>query len=570
MSRRTWLVIVAASLCGVGAAVLILASDHYEQREIWAVFGPFVGWSFVGTGLYARHRRPEYRFGDLMVLTGFAWFLQALAASNASLVFTLGIVVGALWGAVFIHTLVTFPTGRLETRAQGLVVGFTYAVLFLIQAPLALFSDEEWVTGCERSCPRQLLLVDRDDTAADVALVTGTTLALALVAAVIAVLIARWRRASPPERRVLGPVFLFGALALVLFGAGLGSQSTALLAAALVPVALVPYAFLAGLVRTAVAGSQGVRELVTRLGATADPVEVRQAFADALGDPSISLAYRLPERDEWVGSSGLPIEIGERAVTEIVHRGRLVAALVHDPVLLENPGLLRAVGSAAALSLENRRLSAELLARLAELRASRARIVQAGDTERRRLERNLHDGAQSRFVALALDLRLARARANDDPEVANVLDRAIESLSRGLEELRDLARGIHPAILTDKGLQPALRALADRAPVAVEIDAPDRDERLPEPIETTTYFPVAEALTNIAKYAHASRATVRVTSADGRVRVDVVDDGVGGANTSTGSGLRGLADRVAAVGGTLEVTSPPGRGTRVRATMPVA
>jgi signal transduction histidine kinase len=257
-------------------------------------------------------------------------------------------------------------------------------------------------------------------------------------------------------------------------------------------------------------------------------------------------------------------------VTEIVHQGRLVAALVHDPMLLEDPGLLRAVASAAALSLENQRLNAELLARLAELRASRARIVQAGDSERRRLERNLHDGAQSRFVAPALDLRLARARASEDPEVADVLDRAIENLAGGLEELRELARGIHPAILTDKGLQPALRALADRARVAVEIDAPDRDERLPEPIETTAYFLVAEALTNIAKYAHASRATVRVGPADGGVLVEVADDGISGADPSSGSGLRGLADRVAAVGGTLQVTSPPGAGTRVRATIPVA
>jgi signal transduction histidine kinase len=569
MSRRTWLVIAAAALCGVGASALFLASDHYEQREIWAFFGPFVGWSFVGTGLYARRRRPEYRFGDLMVLTGFAWFLQALAASNTPLVFTIGVTTGALWAAVFIHMLVTFPTGRRETRAQRVVVGFTYVVLLLIPVPLALFSDEEWVTGCARSCPRQLLLVDPGDTAADVALVLATILGLALIAVVIALLIARWRRASPPERRVLGPVFVLGGLSLLLFGGGVGSQSDALFAAAFVPVALVPFGFLAGLARTTVAGSHGVRELVTRLGATADPVEVRQALADALGDPSLSLEYWLPERGEWVGSSGLPVEIGDRAVTEIVHKGRRVAALVHDPALLENPELLRAVGSAAALTLENQRLSAELLARLAELRASRARIVQAGDTERRRLERNLHDGAQSRFVALALDLRVARARAKDDPEVAEALDRAIENLASGLAELRELARGIHPAVLADKGLEPAVRALADRAPMPVEIEANDGEQRLPEQVETTAYFVVAEALTNVAKYAQASRATVSVTPADGRVFVEISDDGIGGADIASGSGLRGLADRVAAVGGTLEVTSPRGDGTRVRAEIPV-
>jgi signal transduction histidine kinase len=184
-------------------------------------------------------------------------------------------------------------------------------------------------------------------------------------------------------------------------------------------------------------------------------------------------------------------------------------------------------------------------------------------------ERNLHDGAQSRFVALALDLRLARGRAQGDPEVAAALDRAIENLAEGLAELRELARGIHPAILTEKGLAPAVRALADRAPVPVDIDAPDADGRLPEAVETTAYFVVAEALTNVAKYARASRATVRLTPAGGGVLVEVADDGVGGADAGSGSGLSGLADRVAAVGGTFEVTSPRGEGTRVRAAIPI-
>ena len=201
-----------------------------------------------------------------------------------------------------------------------------------------------------------------------------------------------------------------------------------------------------------------------------------------------------------------------------------------------------------------------------ELRASRARIVEAGDAERRRLERDLHDGAQSRLVALALLLRSARKRA--DGEVADLLDRAQEELHTSLEELRELARGIHPAVLTDRGLEPALEALTSRAPLPVTLEV-EGDERLPGPVESAAYFVVSEALTNVAKYAQATQATVAVRRVNGSVTVDVTDDGVGGADAAGGSGLRGLADRLAALDGTLRLDSPAGHGTRLHAEIPV-
>jgi signal transduction histidine kinase len=213
------------------------------------------------------------------------------------------------------------------------------------------------------------------------------------------------------------------------------------------------------------------------------------------------------------------------------------------------------------------RLDAELRARLEELRASRARLVQAGDAERRRLERDLHDGAQSRLVALAVLLGHARKRVAADAEAATLLDRAQSELKTSLGELRELARGIHPAVLTERGLAPALSALAARAPVPVTIKA-DGDERLPGPVEIAAYFVVSEALANVAKYAHASEASVAVRRANGHVIVDVSDDGVGGADAARGSGLRSLADRVAALDGTLSVDSPAGRGTRLHVEIP--
>jgi len=201
------------------------------------------------------------------------------------------------------------------------------------------------------------------------------------------------------------------------------------------------------------------------------------------------------------------------------------------------------------------------------LRASRARLVEAADGERRRLERNLHDGAQSRLVALALNLRLARMSVTDGSDTAALLDGSIDELGQSLKELRDLARGIHPAVLSERGLEPAVRALAARASVPVDVVGQPAG-RLPAAVETAAYFVVSEALTNVSKYAHAGHATVRVERVDGQLLVEVSDDGVGGASASDGSGLRGLADRVAALSGTLDVSSPPGRGTRLRAHLP--
>jgi signal transduction histidine kinase len=229
-------------------------------------------------------------------------------------------------------------------------------------------------------------------------------------------------------------------------------------------------------------------------------------------------------------------------------------------------GLLRS--RTAGLQLENVRLDAELQDRIEELRASRARIVQASDTARRRLERDLHDGAQQRLVALALDLKLARGKLDKDPAAAaELLDASIQELAEATSELRELARGIHPALLTDRGLGPALEAIASRAPIPVEV-APVPEMRLPGPVESAAYFVVAEALTNVSKYAKASHAEVTVSRSNGKVVVEVRDDGVGGANPAAGSGLSGLADRVAALDGLLDVESPRGGGTVVRAEVP--
>jgi signal transduction histidine kinase len=255
-------------------------------------------------------------------------------------------------------------------------------------------------------------------------------------------------------------------------------------------------------------------------------------------------------------------------VSQVEREGRRIAAIVHEPTLLEDPEHVRAAGAAAALALENERLEAELRAKVEELRASRGRLVAVGLHERRRLERNLHDGAQQRLVSTALSLRLAQERLGSDPEEAGrMLETSRHELEEALKDLRELARGIHPAVLSDRGLGAAIEALANRASVPVEVGELPAD-RLPEHVELAAYFVVSEALTNVAKYASESNARVAVTQVNGRLEVEVADDGPGGADPGRGSGLRGLAARLETIEGRLEVDSPPGGGTKVRARIP--
>jgi signal transduction histidine kinase len=396
-------------------------------------------------------------------------------------------------------------------------------------------------------------------------------------------LVRRWRRASPAQRRFLVPVYSAGVavtfllIVLVALQAG-GLDPDALdviWVISMVPFALVPFLFLATLVRARMVGSGAVGELMARLGEAPRRGELRDALAEALGDPSLELVYWLPEDSRFVDARGHPVELPEsgsgRAVTRVEREGEWVAAIVQDAVVADGQGgWLEAIGAAASLALENERLDAELRSKVEELRASRRRMLSIGLEERRRLERDLHDGAQQRLVSMALNMRLARTRLRDDPASAErLLDGAGDELESALGELRELARGIHPAVLSDRGLGTALETLAARAPLPVELGRLPR-ERLPEAVELAAYFVVSEALTNVAKYAAATHALVDVERVDGRLVVRVADDGVGGADPGLGTGLRGLADRLAVIEGRLEIDSAPGHGTTVTARIPCA
>jgi len=299
-------------------------------------------------------------------------------------------------------------------------------------------------------------------------------------------------------------------------------------------------------------------------------VPVREALAERLGDRTLAIAYWLPERQEFVDERGHPVTLPEpgtsKAWTAVEHHGNRVAAIIHDAELQARPELVEAAAAGAVLALDNERLKADLNARLQDLRASRRRIVEATVETRRRLERDLHDGAQQRLVSMSVDLQLLRGRLTAEPAL-ELLDSAVATLGEAQTELRELARGIHPPMLADRGLVPALEALARRSTVPVELDL-RLNGRLPKQVETAGYFVVAEALTNVIKYAGATHARLTASDAGGVLWLEVDDDGVGGADPANGSGLSGLSDRVAALDGELVVDSPVGKGTRVSARIP--
>jgi PAS domain S-box-containing protein len=811
--ERPWLVALAAGLVAGGIALaLVLTSDHVENTALQSVLGLVLGWSFIGSGIFAWARRPENRTGRLMVAVGFVWFLGSLSASNSSVVYTIGTAFGALSLAAFIHLLFAFPNGRLEWRSERIIVALAYPAALLANVT-GLLVDSQPTTGCS-NCPANTALVVDSHTATNGLMFFWNVVGGAFMIATAVVLVRRWRAATAPARRVLAPVYIGGLASVSLLFVGFAVQGFSGVGDAIATVAIlcfisVPYLFLVGLLRTRLARTAAT-QLIQEAPEAPSFDAVEATLRRTLNDPTLRFLVR-EESCDYVDTAGRNVEVPEEsetvAVTRLVYDGQPIAAVVHDPALREEPELLDDVLAATRLALikdqtvealraserrnrallsalpdnmflirgdgtyvdfysndpdalslppdriigsrigehlpaedvelrmgtirrviatgepavfeleivdprgntgvrevrmvrsgrdevlaitrdvtDRKRAEEEVLRqrdflstvvntaksifcvvatdgsivrfnsfceqltgltdddstrgrlfwdlfaapedvdairaafaadvpgleyenrwgtadggwRLVlwsvtplidesgaerrlihgvditserhqqeELRRSRARIVEAESAERRRLERNLHDGAQQRLVSLSLALRMAQSRIEKDPTgAAEMLAGASAELTLALEELREIARGIHPAILSDRGLNLALEALATRAPLPVELDAVPA-ERLPEQVEAAAFYVVSEALTNVAKYARASCARVRVAREDGVVDIEVVDDGIGGADEALGTGLRGLADRVEALDGRFVVESAQGRGTSVRAAIPL-
>jgi signal transduction histidine kinase len=578
-TRRCWLALFfAAALCWIIGGEWVSIHAGVPENHFIDSLG---GLSFAIAGVIAADRRPGNALGPLMFGYVFLSYLGNWGNLRVPGLPVIGLMGGQLTGAVLAHIALAYPSGRLQTRGRRWVVGVIYATGSGVCLTLLLTFDPR-ASGCP--CVAEPAPFP-SRSGAMTALLVGQRSGIVLVPLFLAAIWLRWMRATPAERRDLLPLWLaVFLLAVVYLLSGFASPDTtgdpfAYLIWELQAILTVgiPAVFVWGLLSTRLARS-AVGDLVMDLKRPLGSGELRALLARTLGDPSLGLFFAVDGHDMasghdiWVDAHGRWVSLPEsgtgrqaRTATIVEREGRPLAALVHDAAL--DSGLVRAVAAAAAIRLENERLHADLGAQLDEVRASRQRIVEAGDRERRRVERNLHDGAQQRLVTLVLSLAMLRDRAAADPELVRSLDQSTAELKQAIAELRELARGIHPAILTEEGLPAAVEALADRSSVPVRVQA-NFDGRLAEPVEAVAYFVVAESIANIIKYSRACAARVELSRSNGMLLLEVADDGVGGADVSAGSGLRGLADRVAAVRGMFGVDSPPGGGTLVRAEIP--
>ena len=578
-----------AARLALAAAGIVLGVLAYEVQV--DNLGPFtttgrsmaivaVGWAFLVAGLIASSRRQANPLGLLMVAAAFALLLRQLRYSHDPLVFTVFFVLGDLAYALVAHSALAYPSGHVTGRAERALVKAGYAAVLAFPLAVLLVYDASGPLLQLDPSPRESLVLITGGADVVEALQKAFVVVFygVLATTFIALIARRLVRATPRARRILAPLLLAAiAVALravfesvftfvdrpfaydYLFWWQIGGF-----------IAL-PLALLVGLLRARLARAS-VGDLVLELERT-PPQGLRDALARALGDPTLEVALWLPERQEFVDAVGRPVKLPdtrpERAVVRLEHEGEPLAALIHDPTLIDEPELVQAAGAAARLALDNARLHAEVHAQLTKVKESRVRIVAAADEERRRIERDIHDGAQQRLVALALELRSAQRRlgAKADPDVERLLTSAVDELQVAVDELRELARGVHPAILTEEGLAAALESLVYRAPLPVSLEtAPE--ERLPAEVEAAAYFVACEALTNVVKHAGASRATITARRRDGLLEIEVADDGSGGAQPENGSGLRGLTDRVEALGGRLRIESPPSGGTRIVGEIP--
>jgi signal transduction histidine kinase len=500
------------------AGLVFGVAAEWVDRPPLIAFDGATGFALLFLGLVAWSRRPGSRAGAIMSAAGFAWFL------------------GTLWPpAVVLHRaplaqlLISYPSGKLSSRLQRVGTGLAYG-----------YAAVDVVAGNDYA-----------------------TIIFAL--GVVALSAHRYLAVRGPERRArrapLTAAVTFGLVLVV-------GAVTRLMGVGIDFVVLLMYDLTVCLIAIGLAAdlwwghwAQGaVTRLVVDLGEPATGGVLRDRLARALGDPTLVVGYWLPGRRLYVDDAGRPVTLpaagAGRAVTPVERNGQGVAVLIHDLAVLDDPALLAAAGSAARLAVANARLQAEVSARVGEVEASRRRIVEASDEQRRRLERELRDGAERRLA------HVAELIADGGGPLADV--RAALDTARA--ELREFARGMHPATLTERGLGASVRELAERSPTAVEVTVPAT--RFPPAVEAAAYFVCAESLTNVAKHAEASGVDIRITQEDGRLKVAIADNGVGGADPSRSSGLRGLRDRVEALGGSLVVESPPGGGTCVLAELP--
>jgi signal transduction histidine kinase len=547
---------LAATLILLGLVEVVLVADG-PVRPTWMVLlFPVVAAVYLAAGTAAALRRPNNRTGTLLLAGAVAWLLAGLANTGQPALVAAGLVCATLPIAVVVHLLLGFPSGRLRDRASRATVAAGYVVALVLQAPAYLFG-----AGFAGPPYTTLLVADRPGLADTLWWVQAAGGAL-VVAATVVLLVRHARAGSPGRRRVLAPLYAYGIVAVV-FALASGQVADLVVPShddtrAVLQLALfagIPVAFAASVLLGGFARMGRIEELGAWLRA-ARPTLV-EALRRTLGDPSLRLVLWVPPAGGYVDFAGAPVTLPATGVAEVRSDGRLIGALVYDATLLAERDDVEAAARMTAIALDHERLTVELTAGRDELRRSRARIVAAGDEERRRIARDLHDGLQSRLVLLAI-----QAGGLDDARALRI------GLEGAVAELRGLVQGVLPAALIERGLPAAVEDLADRLPVPTTLAVDTGLGKLPDPVAVTGYFVVAEALTNAVKHGHAHALRVDLERHGGDLRIEIADDGVGGAAAGGGTGMRGMADRVDVLGGRLTIVSPPGGGTRVVAEVP--
>lgn len=561
-------------LCSLGLGAIELALVLPTSGQIWWVYVLFmiVFWVYVGAGTLAWHRRPSNNMGRLIVIGGLAVFAGSLANTGIGALMAVGTVCATIVLAVTIHLLHAFPSGRVHGRLSRATVIAAYVTALVLQAPLYLFDS---------TAPPILVIADRPD----LVLIGGwVQRAAGIVIVASTMIILGWRLAhvDASRRRVLAPLFAYGMLAVLVLPLrssvleplfGLSPLAGATLQ--FIIFAGIPIAFTLGVLRGGFARTGELQELSSWLGETdtARPA-LAQAVARALGDNSIEIVFWVPERSVWVDATGALAEVpdrpGERSAVEVLLAGQRVGAIVYDAGLIADPELVRTAGRVIAIAVERERLLAELLASQAALLSSRARLVAAADRERRRIARDLHDGLQVQLVLLAIEAQQIAAEAGSPADTAQRATTLRKGIDAAAGELRRLVHDVMPATLIQRGLSAATEDLVDRMPVPTKLHLRLSDGALPETIESTAYFLIAEGLVNALKHSKARSLAVLLERDGNRLLVEVHDDGIGGASFDAGRGLRGLADRVDVAGGRLRLHSEPGHGTRLTAELPCA
>ncbi|MFE3319030.1 sensor histidine kinase [Nocardia sp. NPDC059195] len=568
------------------ARILLLGPrEAFKAAAVSPVFGRvelvlflLAGASFVASGLFTWTNRPRDLAGPLFVLAGLVWLAGGVRRSSDPALFTAGAVLTNIYLPVMIPVLLGFPSGRLNHVWERWCVGACWALAVIGVSAEWMFFDPREVPAPHRSTSVNLLLIRHDPVIADrIQLLVGA-LVFVLAIVLLGVVLRRWRTGTPAYRSGFSPVMVFAPIAGLIILAILlstaiqlpGSMHSWVLDLRYVPIVLLPMAIAYGQMRYRIARS-AVGDAMVAIGAAPIGSGFVEALRRALHDPTLELWRFDAGRGCYVDDDGiareLPADSDPRVATVLEPAGSPLAALVFDEQLQTEPALLAVVRGATELALEHERLRDDLADQLAEVRRSRERIVAAGDAERRRVERDLHDGAQQRLVAAAILLRRAQ-RSADTATQDDLMTQGAAELDTALTELRELARGVFPPILAERGLTAALTALAERAPIAVRIQG----DLVPRPapgIELAAYFIAAEALTNAAKYSGGTHVDIEVDVVAESARLVIADDGRGGASIGPGGGLSGLCDRAAALGGQLLLDSAPGTGTVLTATLPL-